>query len=234
MPKRTETTRSVLLYSFDAGNGTCKAVSSEAQGVIQVEPIIAPITDRRGLQASDEKPTFSLKVEDNILVFGVEDVFAHGRRTAARRLNSLERYTSADYFRLLDVLYLHAFAAHRGDSNPIAPTGLISVPVGVYNTPETIEQMRNTLVGQREIVDYEGCTLRLDIQAKRLLFIPESYGALMHYAYEPLTLKKRSDVDTTGTTLVIDVGYETTICRCSRVSNSSEIGRRASLVPGWE
>ncbi len=32
----------------------------------------------------------------------------------------------------------------------------------------------------------------------------------MYYAYDPGSLKKRPEADTTGTTLVIDIGYETT------------------------
>jgi hypothetical protein len=199
----------ILFYSFDAGNGTCKGISSEVQTVIQFEPVIAPLTDRRGIQRQDERPIYGLRVDDQVLVFGVDDVFAHGKRTAIRRLNSQERYTHADYFRLLDVLYLHSFAVCRG-RDVIAPTGVIAVPVNVYNNGETIDQLRNTLVGQHELIDGEGCTLRLDIQAKRLLILPESYGALMHYAYDPGSLKKRSEAATAGTTLVIDIGYETT------------------------
>jgi hypothetical protein len=87
---------------------------------------------------------------------------------------------------------------------------MLAVPITVYNQPDLIDQMRNMLVGKRELIDCEGCTLRLDIQAKRLLIIPESYGALMHFAYDPDSLKKRPEIDTTGTTLVVDVGYETT------------------------
>jgi hypothetical protein len=199
----------ILLYSFDAGNGTCKGISSEIHDVIQFEPVIAPLTDRRAIQRQEERLTYSLRVDDQTLVFGVDDVFAHGKRTAIRRLNSQERYTHTDYFRLLDVLYLHAFAACRGQE-VIAPTGVIAVPVSVYNNGEVIDQLRNTLVGQRELVDADGCTLRLDIQARRLLILPESYGALMHYAYDPGSLKKRPEAETAGTTLVIDVGYETT------------------------
>lgn len=48
-----------LLYSFDAGNGSCRAKSSEAHDVIQFEPVIAPITDRHGIRPDDERPTFS-------------------------------------------------------------------------------------------------------------------------------------------------------------------------------
>ena len=162
-----------LLYSFDAGNGTCKGKSSETRAVVQFEPVIAPLTDRRGLQHQEERPTYSLKIDNQVLVFGVDDVFAHGKRTGLRRLNSQERYTNADYFHLLDVLYLHTFAAYRGQT-VIAPTGILTVPIAVYNQAETIDQLRGTLVGKHELTDWEGCTLRLDIQPKRLLLLPES------------------------------------------------------------
>ena len=209
MTRRTESNSALLLYSFDAGNGACKGVSSEVHQVIQFEPTIAPMTSRRGIQPGEEKPTYSLRVGDSVLVFGVDDVFAHGKRTAIRRLNSQERYTNADYFRLLDVLFLHTFSAYRG-CHPIAPTGVISVPVSVYNHLDVIDELRGTLVSQHELVDGEGRALQLDIQPKRLLIIPESYGALMHYAYDGGSLKKRPDVDMAGTTLVVDIGYETT------------------------
>jgi hypothetical protein len=197
------------LYSFDAGNGTCKGLSSESRTVIQFEPVLAPLTDRRGLQRQDERPTFSLRIDDQVLVFGVDDAFAHGKRTAIRRLNSQERYTHADYFRLLAVLFLQVFAAYRGH-DVIAPTGVIAVPVAIYNHPDTLDEMRSTLVGKHELVDADGCSLRLDLGARRLLIIPESYGALMHAAYDSGSLKKRPDADTAGTTLVVDIGYETT------------------------
>ncbi len=199
-----------LLYSFDAGNGTCKGKSSETDAIIQFEPVIAPLTNRRAIHQSEAVPTFSLKVGAETLVFGVEDVFAHGKRTAIRRLNSQERYRSDDYFHLLDVLYLHSFGAYQNFAAPIAPTGMISVPVNVYNDEDTLNTIRGQLYRTREITDGEGCILLLDIQPKRLLIVPESYGALMHFAYDALSLKKRSEVNTSGTTLVVDIGYETT------------------------
>jgi hypothetical protein len=199
-----------LLYCFDAGNGTCKGVSSQRSEMIRFEPTLAPLTERRGLKAADEKPTYSLCVGEQTLVFGVEDVFAHGKRTAIRRLNSQERYTSEDYFHLLDVLYLHAFGAYRNHGEPITPIGMISVPVNVYNDEDTLNAIRGQLCGTREITDGDGCVLLLDIRPRRLLIVPESYGALMHFAYDALSFKKRSEANTTGTTLVVDIGYETT------------------------
>lgn len=199
----------LLLYSFDAGNGTCKGISSERPEVIQFEPVIAPLTERRDIHRHEEQPTYSLHVDDHVLVFGVDDVFAHGKRTALRRLNSQERYTHPDYFHLLEVLFLHAFAAYRG-REVIAPTGVLAVPVSVYNNADTIDQLRNTVVGQHDLSDGQENTLCLDLQARRLLILPESYGALLHYAYDTGSLKQRPEADTTGTTLVIDIGYETT------------------------
>lgn len=199
-----------LLYSFDAGNGTCKALSSESNKVIQVEPILAPLSTKRGLASEDSKPCYTLKEGNSTLVFGVDDVFAFGRRTAARRLNSAERYTSPDYPRLIGVLFLNALAAYKGTGQVITPTGVLSVPVGIYNNDAVIQQMRNVLVGKRELLDADGCALLLDIQPRRLLILPESYGALIHAVYDPETLKKRQKAETTGTTLVVDVGFEST------------------------
>jgi hypothetical protein len=42
--------------------------------------------------------------------------------------------------------------------------------------------------------------------------MPESTGALFHWAYDPRTATRRPEVDTGGSTLVIDIGYETTDC----------------------
>lgn len=210
MPKRNLSIPSTAMFSFDVGNGTCKALSSELREVIQFEPVIAPLTDRRGIQSSEEKPTFSLKADAETLVFGTDDVAAHGKRTAARRLNSVERYTSPDYLNLFKVCLLHGFAAYRGQGDYLAPIGVLSVPVSVYNDRLIIERLRNLLVGKHELVDHDGCTLRIDLQPRRLLILPESYGALLHATYEPLTMTKRPEADTSGTTLVVDIGYEST------------------------
>jgi len=215
MAKRASSTTATmktqgLFYSFDAGNGSCKGISNERQGdnAINFAPVIAPMTSKKAISGDDARPGFSLKVDDQILVFGVNDVFAHGKRAAIRRLNSAERYLSPDYFRLLDVLYLQAFSSLRGNADYIAPTGIISVPVSQFNNDDLIGQVRATLVGRHTLEDYEGCTLRLAIEDKNLLIIPESTGAMTHYAFDPKTLKKRADV--AGSSLVIDIGYETT------------------------
>lgn len=211
--KLTNNSAVPYLYAFDAGNGSCKGVSSERSELIQFAPVIAPITDKRALNAEDEKPGISLRLGDklsDVLVFGVDDVFEHGKRTAIRRLNARERYTSPDYFSLLDVLYLQVFAAQRGKPDTITPTGILSVPIEQYNDEPVVDEIRATLAGKKVLADYEGCTLRLDIQPRRLVIIPESTGALTHWAYDPRTLTKRKNVNSAGTTLVIDIGYETT------------------------
>lgn len=211
MAKKAATIVNGLKYSFDAGNGNCKGVSTATPGVIQFAPVVTLKTDRRGLNEEDERPTISLKErDDKIYVFGVDDVFKHGKRTAIRRLNSGERYLSEDYFRFLHVLFLQSFSAYRGNSDYISPTGVISVPIKQYNDDDVTGEIRATLIGKRTLEDNEGCTLRLDIDGKRLTIIPESAGAMAHYAFDPATLRKRPENQTAGTTLVIDIGYETT------------------------
>lgn len=199
-----------LLYAFDAGNGRCKGISSETQGVITFEPVIARLTTKKGVPSDEDKPDFSLQVDGDTWVFGVDDVFAHGKRASIRRLNTPERYTNADYFLLLKVLYLHVFAAHRGNSEYIRPTGIVSLPISQYNNDSTVGEIRATLCSKQQLVDMDGCELRIEIQDKRLVIVPESYGALMHYAYDLKSGKRRATADTSGSTLVIDIGYETT------------------------
>ncbi len=199
-----------LLYAFDAGNGSCKGISSECRKPIQFEPTIAPLTNRRGLIGADKGPTYSLREDTNTLVFGIQDVVEYGKQSAVRRLNSQERYTSQDFFRLLSVLFLHAFPAIRGNTEPIVPVGTISVPIVIYNNTKVVDVIKDRLCGTHEVVDGSGQILRIHIDPQRLLIIPESYGALMHHAYDPATLQKRTNIRTSGTTLVIDIGYETT------------------------
>lgn len=210
MTKQIDRTTPILLYSAEVGNNGCRIASSEVSNVIQFEPLIAPETERRGIAAQDIKPTYSLQINGRPYVFGIDDVFGHGRRASMRRLNSMERYTNEDYFRLLDVLFLHAFSTYVDTNTLICPTGVIAVPIVIYNNTEIITEMRNSLVNKSELIDRDGRCLIVEIQAKRLQLVPESYGALMHYAYDPVSLKKRPEVSMIGTTLVIDVGYETT------------------------
>ncbi len=199
-----------MLYAFDAGNGLCKGLSGETKTLVEFEPVVAPMTDLRGLIESAEKPTFSLVSKGRAEVFGIDDVFAHGKRTAIRRFNSQERYTSADYFHMIDVMFMHGFPDYWNKETPIKPTGVINIPIGIYNNPPIVKEIRDNLIGARTLTDAAGNTLKLEIEPERLLIVPESYGALMHYAYDGGTLRKREDVDMSGTTLVVDIGYETT------------------------
>jgi Archaeal actin homologue MreB-like, C-terminal len=199
-----------MLYAFDAGNGLCKGLSGETKTLVEFEPVVAPMTDQRALIAQDEKPIFSLRSNNRTDVFGIDDVFAHGKRTAIRRFNSLERYTSQDYYHMIDVLFLKCFPTYCNKDIAIKPTGVINIPISIYNNAAVVDEIRANLIGQRTLTDAEGNTLQVDIEPDRLLIVPESYGALMHYAYDAATLRKRSDVDMTGTTLVVDIGYETT------------------------
>ena len=98
-----------MLYAFDAGNGLCKGLSGETKTLVEFEPVVAPMTEQRALIAKDEQPTFSLMSKGRAEVFGIDDVFAHGKRTAIRRFNSQERYTSQDYFHMIDVLFMQCF-----------------------------------------------------------------------------------------------------------------------------
>ena len=122
-----------MLYAFDAGNGLCKGLSGETKTLVEFEPVVAPMTDQRALIAKDEKPTFSLVTNGRAEVFGIDDVFAHGKRTAIRRFNSQERYTSPDYFHMIDVLFMHSFPPFWNKESAIKPTGVINIPIGIYN-----------------------------------------------------------------------------------------------------
>jgi hypothetical protein len=199
-----------MLYAFDAGNGLCKGLSGETKTIVEFEPVVAPLTDQRALISKDEKPHFSLVSKGRVEVFGIDDVFKHGKRTAIRRFNSQERYTSSDYYHMIDVMFMHSFPEFWNKQSAIKPTGVINLPISIYNNPPVIEEIRKNLVGKRTITEAAGNMLNVEIESDRLLIVPESYGALMHYAYDSATLKRREDVDMTGTTLVVDIGYETT------------------------
>jgi hypothetical protein len=200
-----------LIAILNAGNGNCKGISTETNGkIVSFEPLIAPMTLGRGLNSGDEKPTFSLKVGKEIFVFGVDDVFAHGNRDARRRLNAKERYVSRDFFRLLDVLLLHVFASWRGNSTPIQPVVIITVPIEQYNDLEVTEALKEAMLGTRTLADADGCELRIDIKENKFSVQPESTGALMHWAYNPETLQQRPNTSVAGSTLILDTGYDTT------------------------
>lgn len=213
-PRPTSSAASIVsfphLAALDVGNGGCKVISSQLSDVVSFEPVITSQTDKQALAGDDSKPTYTLRSDGQTLVFGLDDCLAHGRRETMRRLNSMERYTSPDYFRLLSVLLLKAFACDLDKAAYIAPTLILSLPVSQYNNAETVSEVRSGLLGKRVIQDGDGHELRIDVQEDRLIIIPESAGALMHWAQDPVTLARREGVNTAGLTLVIDVGYETT------------------------
>ena len=68
---------------------------------------------------------------------------------------------------------------------------MINIPIGIYNNPPVVEEIRADLIGTRTLTDSAGNTLKLEVEPDRLLIVPESYGALMHYAYDAGTLHKR-------------------------------------------
>lgn len=221
MVSRRKTTPSgdipALLAFLDIGNGAAKAVSNVRKGVVQFEPLIAPMSSKRGIDPK-EKPTYSLRQEDasgkaHVSVYGVADVFAFGKRDQRRRFNSMERYTSPDYFDMARVLLRHALSVYVGSAEYIRPYAIgVNIPVNLYNRPENevADTIRDTLAGKYEITDYEGCELRIQIDADAISILPESAGAMVHYGFDPTTLERRDD--TTGSTLVIDIGFETTDC----------------------
>lgn len=197
-----------LLYSIDAGNGGAEGLSN-CGDLISFEPVIAPLSDKRAIADTDKQPRFSLVQDGQTLVFGVDDVTNYGKPEMARRLNSAERYTSPDYFRLLDVLFINIFKSMAGVPEYISPTGVICVPVSIFQNKAVTDEITASLLGKREITDMDGRTLLLDIYPKKLLVLPEGVGAMTHYAYDR-TLRQRGDLS--GLTLIIDIGYETTDC----------------------
>lgn len=202
-----------LAAALDAGNGGCIAVSTEIRNPIQFEPVIAPVTTKRKVNVGElatKAPGFSLMTANGPQVFGVEDVRDHGDYKFRHRLNSgATRYTSDDYFLLLDMLVLKAFENHTClDGKEIAPWLTLSVPIAVYNDEKATGTIVTRFCGRRALADVGGCPLNVDIRPERLTIIPESTGGLMYWAFDSQTLKRRQP--TTGSTLVVDVGYETT------------------------
>jgi hypothetical protein len=201
-------TTNPLLYSLDVGNGGAEGMSN-CGDLVSFEPVIAPLSDKRAIADADKQPTYSLTQDGQTLVFGLEDVTHFGKVELARRLNSAERYTSPDYFRMVDVLWMQLFKQFAGVPTPIQPTGVICVPVNIYQNKVTTDEIADSLMGKREIVDLDNRSLLLEIFPKKLLILPEGVGAMTHYAYDRL-LKPRGDLS--GLTLMIDIGYETTDC----------------------
>jgi hypothetical protein len=111
---------------------------------------------------------------------------------------------------MIDLLFMQCFPTYWKNTTAIRPTGVINLPMGVYNNPPVVDEIRENLIGVRTLEDAVGNTLMIEIMPDRLLIVPESYGALMHYAYDESTLRRREDIDMSGSTLVVDIGYETT------------------------
>lgn len=208
--KRTNVHGEALKAALDIGNGESSIMTSEIDAPIGFAPVIAPLTNKRGLSQADNRPTYSLKKDDRVYVFGLDDVNEHGQRDKARRESGSDRYTQADYFDLADVLLMHGFMGMRGQSDRATPRIAINLPVGVYNDDATVNEIRTTLAGNRDVTDFDGCTLRLNIEYKNLIVLPESTGALTHWAFDQDTLERRHGIETDGSTLVVDIGYETT------------------------
>lgn len=201
----------VLLGAIDAGNGKSAAISSAIKNATQnpvwFEPVFTPLTTQMGI--NDARPTLSLRVDEQDYVFGVDDVYAHGQRNKIRRPNNEERYGGPDYLMLVKVLLLQMFAGYRGKER-IKPTLILSVPIEQYNNVKVMQGLRDSLCSITAIEDMEGCTLRLAIEPKKIQIIPESAGALSHYAFDERSLNPRRGSSTTGLTAVVDIGFLTT------------------------
>lgn len=203
-----------LLYSFDIGTGTLLGLTSVYRKMISLEPVLAPLTDRKDIQFKSDaatKPEFSLRDGDErtTYVFGVKDVTDHGKYSLRRRLTSLDRYTSADYARFFKVMLFQAFKKYAGNSDWIRPTGAISVPVAIYNDDETMAQIRDALIGKHEITDASGSTLRVEVTENRFIIVAEGYGARRYREFDPSTLERRTGIQPAGAAIVADIGYET-------------------------
>lgn len=197
-------------------------------GVVQFEPCSTPVSKKRGLKEKEDKPTYTLRHDDNrVFVYGLRDCQVHGDSSLPRRLNSFDRYNAnEDYLNQLKVEWLHLFASYRGQGDPLQPTGVLSVPVAIYNyrdetTGENtiLNNMTAMLTRQTEdhpkghyhtMEDVDGCSLKVRILPKRIRFLPESTGALYHFAHDHTTLTARPNVDVSGNVVVGDIGFLTT------------------------
>lgn len=211
-PKVPEDVANAKLFSGDIGAGTILCLSSMYRKIISLEPMVAPMTKKRNLEFDDEdkKPRFTLVDPDGqVLVFGVQDVFNHGQTRHRRRLSSLDRFLTPDYHRFFDLILFHSFKQFAGNNDPIQPTGIISVPVTTYDDKGIVNDLKDSIVGLHAITDMDGATLLVDILPERFTIVTEGYGAKRHRDYDPVTLQRREDVDTAGSTIVVDIGYET-------------------------
>ena len=209
-----------LGFCVDAGNGNIDGISSVIDEVVSFEPVVAPMTERRGLETDTSYPQFSLLHggERNqpaiVEVFGVADVFGYGKRDLKRRLNSKERNLDTDYLNMLNLSLFHIFKPYRNatEGDVIAPVGIISLPISQYQKKDLVASLREKFSGARVITDGRNNTLYIYINPDKLQILPESTGGMFHSVFDPHTLKRRPDAGTGGTTLFVDIGYETTDC----------------------
>lgn len=203
----------VLLGSIDNGNGKsaaiCSAIRAALKNPVRFEPVFAPLSPRIGLDGEKSRPKHTLRIDDQVYVFGVEDVYEHGEREKIRRPNNEERYGGPDYVMQLKVLLLQMFAAYRGKDR-IRPNLILSVPVEQFNDKKITSDIKSSLCSITNIEDQEGCCLRLKIEPDKVRIIPESSGALAHYAFDAVSLNPRKDTSTVGITAVVDIGFLTT------------------------
>lgn len=194
--------------AVNVGNGSVQIMTNHARDIIQFEPIIAPISHKRALEKVDEKPEFSLRVNDDLLVFGAHDVMMHGQMELKRRRNSLDRYTAADYYYMLAVLMLKGFASFRGASAVLRPHMIVTVPNSVYNDAEAMGMMESVLFtnGVETFVDYDGCELRVKFEKDRVKIRPEAAFDLFHWAYGS---GEKALNSMSGAILIWDIGYLT-------------------------
>jgi len=153
------------LVVIDAGNGEVKGLRGDSNKVLNFAPIIAPMTDQKQLKASDAGPGISIK-DGSILVFGREDVEQYGIRERARRLTATTRYTTPDYVCLVEAMLMQLLEdEHNG--RRIEPRILMMLPVSVYNDSGVVDYLEDEFRGYRDIRDYFGNNLSLDIHANR-------------------------------------------------------------------
>lgn len=209
----TDLDEGVQLFSFDLGTGICQGFTSDFRHIISFEPILAPLTDKRDINFKSEKaskPRFSLREESGtVYVFGVDDVVNHGKYALRRRLTNMDRYLAPDYNRMFKVMLFQAFKRFAGNGEWLRPSGAISVPVSVYDDEAVVDKIRDSITGKHQISDMDGCILRVDISESRFMIVPEGYGSQQHRIYDPSTLQKREGASSAGSTIMVDVGYET-------------------------
>lgn len=211
-PQRQQLTRDAMITVIDAANSSVKAWSSHRNEVVTFESVLAPLTNKRGLDGQD-KPTFTLVHNGQKLVVGAEGVRQHGVQSRARRFNSMNRYDpspDSDWMHLIRVALLQAFPQTRGTGETITPTVILTVPISIYNDQARVDEIVDAFVGKTfALTDIEGCSVSIHFEAKRFKVQPEGVGALFHYAFDYNTLQHKDGHSTAGTTLVLDEGYET-------------------------